>query len=133
MVFAGSAPTFPWQLFAVICVGMSTGHVPVFRSVVAASMEPLKRDTCGCRDGLSVGQTLSSIIMGTVFTVTIATLPQMVFYVHGVFIILGAFILFFIKDSDRYEISDNQGQDECTLGSVVFGFMRLCVSKPLAE
>ncbi|KAH7907390.1 MFS general substrate transporter [Hygrophoropsis aurantiaca] len=109
MVFAGSAPTFPWQLFAVICVGMSTGHVPVFRSVVAASVEPLKQgETLAAVEmASSVGQTLSSIIMGTVLTVTIATLPKMVFYVHGVFVILGAFILFFIKDSDRYEISDN--------------------------
>ncbi|KAH7909285.1 MFS general substrate transporter [Hygrophoropsis aurantiaca] len=107
MAFAGSAPTFPWQLFAVTCVGISTGHVPVFRSVVAASAEPLKQgETLAAVEMVSsVGQTLSPVIMGTVLTVTIATLPQLVFYVHGVFVILGAFILFFIKDSDRYKTS----------------------------
>ncbi|KAH7909284.1 MFS general substrate transporter [Hygrophoropsis aurantiaca] len=107
VIFAASASTFPWQLFAVMCVGMSTGHVPVFRSVVAASAEPLMQGEilAAVEMVASVGITLSPIIMGTILTMTIATLPQLVFYVHGVIVILGAFILFFIRDSDRYQIS----------------------------
>ncbi|KAH7907385.1 hypothetical protein BJ138DRAFT_1116732 [Hygrophoropsis aurantiaca] len=70
MVFAGSAPTFPWQFFAVICLGLSTGHVPVLGSVVAAPAEPLKQgETLAAVEmASSVGQTLSSIIMGIVLT-----------------------------------------------------------------
>ncbi|KAH7907386.1 MFS general substrate transporter [Hygrophoropsis aurantiaca] len=105
MIFAATTSTFPRQLFAVMCVGMSTGHVPVFRSVVAASAEPLMQGEIMAAVEMvaSVGTTLSPIIMGTMLTMTVATLPQLVFYVHGVIVVSGAFILFFIRDSDRYQ------------------------------
>ncbi|KAH7907389.1 hypothetical protein BJ138DRAFT_1104366 [Hygrophoropsis aurantiaca] len=122
---ARAETTFPWQLFAVTYAGVGTGHVPVFRSVVAPSAELLKQGSrmspieytnhlifyplVAVEMVSSVGQTLSPVITGTVLTIAIAMLPQLVLYmyvVNQVFVILNTFILFFIKDSDRYKTSD---------------------------
>ncbi|KAH7924233.1 MFS general substrate transporter [Leucogyrophana mollusca] len=86
VIFAGAATTLPWQLFAAVCVGLSTAHTPVFRSVVAASVAPLKQGEALAAVEMvsSVGAVLSPLIMGTVLTATITTFPQLVFYVHAV-------------------------------------------------
>ncbi|KAF8810289.1 MFS general substrate transporter [Phlegmacium glaucopus] len=104
-IFVGTATTLGTQLAGVVCIGLGAGRTPVFRSLVVASSEPLKQGEALAAIEMisSLGLLLSPIVMGSIATATITTAPQTIFYVHAAIIAFGASVLFFIRDSDRYQ------------------------------
>ncbi|KDR78059.1 hypothetical protein GALMADRAFT_245037 [Galerina marginata CBS 339.88] len=101
----GAATTLATQLVAVICIGFGAGRAPVFRSLVAASVNPLKQGEALASTEMvsNLASMLSPILMGNIMTLTITSAPQTIFYVHAVIIAAGAAVLFLVKDEDRYQ------------------------------
>ncbi|KAF5349455.1 hypothetical protein D9757_012422 [Collybiopsis confluens] len=93
------------QYFAISIVALGAGKAPLFRSIVAASVEPLKQgETIAAIEMVaSIGMLISPLYMGIVFSASITTMPSLVFYCNGLIILMGMSLLFFIKDSDRYQ------------------------------
>ncbi|KAJ7471907.1 MFS general substrate transporter [Mycena latifolia] len=104
-IIFGFMRTRPTQLAAVILIGCGPGYVPAVRSVVAASVEPLKQgETLGMIEMVwGLGLLLSPVVMGSILSATITSVPQTVFYVQGAIVLSAAGILFFVRDSDRYQ------------------------------
>ncbi|PPQ83222.1 Psilocybin Transporter (PsiT) [Psilocybe cyanescens] len=101
----GTMGTFYGQLLAVASVGVGSGRIPGCRSLVAASVDPLKQGEALASVEMvsNVGRIISPMIMGTIMTATISTNPQMIFYVHAAIVAVGAPVLFLVRDSDRYQ------------------------------
>ncbi|KDR78060.1 hypothetical protein GALMADRAFT_266598 [Galerina marginata CBS 339.88] len=101
----GAATTVTGQLVAVICIGLGAGRAPVFRSLVAASVDPLKQGEAlaSMEMVFNLASVLSPMLMGNIMTLTITRAPQTLFYVHAAIIALGASVLFLVRDSDRYK------------------------------
>jgi len=97
--------TLTSQLIAVVCIGFGAGRVPVFRSLVAATVDPLEQGEAMASIEMvsSIGLIFSPIVMGSILTSTIATAPQTIFYVHAAIILAGASALFLVKDADRFQ------------------------------
>ncbi|KAJ7104122.1 MFS general substrate transporter [Mycena belliarum] len=93
------------QLTAIMLVGCSAGRAPVFRSLVVASVHPLKQgQTLAAIEMVgSVGMFLSPLVMGSILIASISTLPQLVFFVQAVIVISASFVLFLVRDVDRYQ------------------------------
>ncbi|KAJ7675449.1 major facilitator superfamily domain-containing protein [Mycena rosella] len=104
-IIFGFMRTRPTQLAAVILIGCGPGYAPAVRSLVAASVEPLKQgETLGMIEMVSgLGLLLSPLVMGSILSATIASVPQTVFYVQAAIVLSAAGILFFVRDSDRYQ------------------------------
>ncbi|KDR78026.1 hypothetical protein GALMADRAFT_138183 [Galerina marginata CBS 339.88] len=104
-IAVGATTTVAAQLLAVSCIGLGAGRAPMFRSLVAASVEPLKQGEAlaSIEMVFNMATMLSPILMGNIMTLTISTSPQMIFYVHAAIVASGAAVLFFVKDSDRYQ------------------------------
>ncbi|KAJ6572646.1 major facilitator superfamily domain-containing protein [Mycena sp. CBHHK59/15] len=104
-IILGYMTTQMTQLAAIMLVGCSAGRAPVFRSLVVASVDPLKQgQTLAAIEMVgSVGMFLSPMIMGTVLTASISTLPQLVFFVQAAIVISASFVLFLVADGDRYQ------------------------------
>ncbi|KAK7040861.1 hypothetical protein VNI00_009457 [Paramarasmius palmivorus] len=92
------------QYSAIVFMGVSSARNPVFRSLVAGSVEPLKQgETLAAIEMVySFGLFVSPFIMGTILTSTIATAPSVVFWVNAVIATCAALLLLLVKDSDRY-------------------------------
>ncbi|KAF8907010.1 major facilitator superfamily domain-containing protein [Gymnopilus junonius] len=89
--------TLTSQLASVVCIGLGAGRNPVFRSLVAASA------LASIEVVSSLSLIISPILMGSITTWTITSMPQTIFCVHATIILLGASVLFLIRDSDRYQ------------------------------
>ncbi|KAJ7119582.1 MFS general substrate transporter [Mycena epipterygia] len=92
------------QLAAVILIGCGPGYAPAVRSLVAASVEPLKQgETLGMIEMVfGLGLFVSPLVMGSILSATIASVPQTVFYVQAGIVVSAAAILLLVKDADRY-------------------------------
>ncbi|KAF4612066.1 hypothetical protein D9613_003886 [Agrocybe pediades] len=103
-IVVGLTHTVVHQMIAIGCAGLGAGRVTAFRSLVAASVEPLKQGEALAAIEMisSVGLMLSPLVMGSILTSTIGTVPQTIFYVHAAIIVFGAAVLFLIRDVDRY-------------------------------
>ncbi|KZT23870.1 MFS general substrate transporter [Neolentinus lepideus HHB14362 ss-1] len=97
------------QILAIILLGFGCGGGPVARSLVVATVHPLKQgDALGAVEMVSsLGTFLSPIVMGTILTSTISTFPQLVFWVHGAIVVAASMVLFLVRDSDRYQEEDD--------------------------
>ncbi|KAJ7449238.1 MFS general substrate transporter [Mycena latifolia] len=84
---------------AVVLIGCSAPRAPVFRSLAVSGVDPLvQAQTLAAIEMVAgFGKLLSPLLMGGILSATIATLPQLVFYVHGVIVVSGAAVLFFIR------------------------------------
>lgn len=104
-VLLGAVHTRAAQIGAVVLLGFGSGGGPVARSLVVATVHPLKQgDALGAVEMVSsLGTLLSPVVMGSVMTATISTLPQVVFWVHGAIVVSAAMVLFLVRDSDRYQ------------------------------
>ncbi|KAF7324877.1 MFS general substrate transporter [Mycena kentingensis (nom. inval.)] len=109
-IFLGSVSGRPAQLGAVFLIGFSAPRAPIFRSLVASSaastagigaVDPLVQgQTLAAIEMISgLGKLLSPMLMGTILSSTITTLPQLVFYVQAVIVVSGAGILLCIQIS----------------------------------
>ncbi|KAJ6510526.1 MFS general substrate transporter [Mycena sanguinolenta] len=92
------------QLAAAIVVGCAAGYAPTVRSLVAASVEPLKQgETLGATELLfGLGLFLAPLVMGGILSATIASVPQTVFFVQSGIIVSAAALLLLVRDADRY-------------------------------
>ncbi|KAJ7641455.1 MFS general substrate transporter [Roridomyces roridus] len=92
------------QFAAVVLIGCGPGYGPAIRSLVAASVEPLKQgETLGMIEMMwGAGLFLSPIVMGSILSATISSVPQTIFYVQAAIVISAAGILLFVRDVDRY-------------------------------
>ncbi|KAJ7334830.1 major facilitator superfamily domain-containing protein [Mycena albidolilacea] len=97
------------QLAAVILIGCGPGYGPAVRSLVAASVEPLKQgETLGAIEMVwGLGLFFSPLLMGSILSATITSVPQTVFYVQAGIVISAAGILLLVRDADRYHKSLN--------------------------
>ncbi|KAF8813233.1 MFS general substrate transporter [Phlegmacium glaucopus] len=104
-IAVAATTTLASQLAAVVCIGFGAGRVPVFCSLVAATVDPLKQGEAMASIEMvaSMGMILSPIIMGSILTSTIATMPQIIFYVHAAIILAGSSVLFLLRDGDRFQ------------------------------
>ncbi|KAJ6602800.1 MFS general substrate transporter [Mycena vulgaris] len=104
-IVLASMTTKATQLAAVVLVGFGAGRAPVFRSLVVGSVDPLKQgQTLAAIEMVaSVGMFLSPMVMGSVLTASIATWPQLVFFVQAAIVISASFVLFLVRDVDRYQ------------------------------
>ncbi|KAF7377866.1 MFS general substrate transporter [Mycena sanguinolenta] len=87
------------QFGALMLIGCSAGCVPVFRSLVVSSVDPLKQgQTLAAIEMVAAfGKLLSPVLMGSILSATISTIPQLVFYVQAAIVISGATVLFFVR------------------------------------
>ncbi|KAH7885072.1 MFS general substrate transporter [Phlebopus sp. FC_14] len=90
-----------------ICLGASVAREPTFRSLVAGSTSPLKQGEALAAIEMvaSIGVCISPIIMGSILTATISTMPWLVFYIHAVVVVIGGVVLYLVRDSDRHQHS----------------------------
>ncbi|KAJ6461030.1 MFS general substrate transporter [Mycena sanguinolenta] len=86
------------QFGALMLIGCSAGRVPVFRSLVVSSVDPLKQgQTLAAIEMVAAfGQLLSPVLMGSILSATISTIPQLVFYIQAAVVVSGATVLFFV-------------------------------------
>ncbi|TFK57626.1 MFS general substrate transporter [Heliocybe sulcata] len=112
-VILGYMRTRITQLLAVILLGFGCGGGPVARSLVVATVHPLKQgDALGAVEMVSsIGTLLSPIVMGTILTSTISTFPQLAFWVHGAMLVASSMVLFLVRDSDRYQEDVDEHED----------------------
>ncbi|KAJ7038576.1 MFS general substrate transporter [Mycena alexandri] len=106
-IIFGFMRTRATQLAAVILIGFGPGYAPAARSLVAASVEPLKQgETLGAIEMVwGLGLFVSPLVMGAILSATIASVPQTVFYVQAAIVTSAAGILLFVRDADRYRKS----------------------------
>ncbi|KAJ6491559.1 MFS general substrate transporter [Mycena vulgaris] len=104
-IIFGFMETRPTQLAAVVLYGCAQGYAPAIRSLVAASVEPLKQgETLGMLEMVwGLGLFISPLVMGSILSATITSLPQTVFLVQAAIVVSAAGILLFVRDSDRYQ------------------------------
>ncbi|KAF4622114.1 hypothetical protein D9613_009307 [Agrocybe pediades] len=116
-IAVGLATTLASQLAAVASIGLGAGRTPVFRSLVAASVDPLKQGEALASIEMiaSTGLIFSPVIMGSIFTATVATAPRTIFYVHALISVLGASVLFLVKDSDRFQKQEHEAEQPIAL------------------
>ncbi|KAJ7723286.1 MFS general substrate transporter [Mycena maculata] len=98
-IFLGSVTSRAAQLVAVVFIGCSAARAPVFRSLVVASVGPLKQgQTLAAIEMVAgFGKLLSPVLMGSILSTTVSTLPQLVFYVQAAIVVSGAMVLFLIR------------------------------------
>ncbi|KAJ6588992.1 MFS general substrate transporter [Mycena capillaripes] len=103
-IIFGFMRTGATQLAAVILIGCGPGYAPAVRSLVAASVEPLKQgETLGAIEMVwGLGLFFSPLVMGSILSATIASVPQTVFYVQAGIVTSAAAILLLVRDADRY-------------------------------
>ncbi|KAG2150711.1 MFS general substrate transporter [Suillus bovinus] len=104
-VMASATTTHLSHLIAVAAVGFSAAHIPIIRSLVVSSVDPLKQGEVLATIEMmsSIGAFLSPLVMGGIFTATISTQPMLVFYIHAAIVIAAASLLLLVRDSDRYQ------------------------------
>ncbi|KIJ62966.1 hypothetical protein HYDPIDRAFT_41647 [Hydnomerulius pinastri MD-312] len=102
---AAASTTNQGLVASALFIGLSVVHTPTFRSLVAGSVDPLKQgETLAAIEMVSsIGVCISPIMMGSILTATISTMPLLMFYVHFGVILVGSSVLFLIRDSDRYQ------------------------------
>ncbi|KAJ7248268.1 major facilitator superfamily domain-containing protein [Mycena haematopus] len=98
-IILGSATSRMAQFGAIVLIGCSAGRAPVFRSLVVSSVDPLKQGQtlAAIEIAAGFGKLLSPVIMGSILSATISTLPQLVFYVQAAIVVSGATVLFFVR------------------------------------
>ncbi|KAJ7117935.1 MFS general substrate transporter [Mycena crocata] len=101
----GFTTTRATQFAAVIFIGCGPAYAPAVRSLVAASVEPLKQgEALGMIEMVfGLGLLFSPLVMGSILSATIASVPQTVFYVQAGIVSFAAAILLFVRDVDRYK------------------------------
>ncbi|KAJ7788558.1 major facilitator superfamily domain-containing protein [Mycena olivaceomarginata] len=90
-----------------ICVatlGASYFRLSAFRSVVAASGDPIRSGEilAAIQTITSFGNAISGVILGSVLTASIDTFPSLVFLVYSVISSVSVVALCLIRESDRY-------------------------------
>ncbi|THV07769.1 MFS general substrate transporter [Dendrothele bispora CBS 962.96] len=108
----GQATNLAGHVVAIVLWGFGAGRSPVFRSIVAASVEPLKQGrTLAAIEMLSsIGSSLSPVMMGSILTATISTTPSLVFWVNGIILLIGSSVLFLIQEPPQFEtIESSEG------------------------
>ncbi|KIJ54075.1 hypothetical protein M422DRAFT_25042 [Sphaerobolus stellatus SS14] len=102
LVLVGISKTKTGVYLSLLLWSLCAGRMPVFKSLVACSVEPaLQAEALSAVHALlSAGGLLSPIVLGSVFTWTINSLPLTVFFVHGAVVIVGASFLFLIRDEE---------------------------------
>ncbi|KAJ7452397.1 MFS general substrate transporter [Mycena galericulata] len=87
------------QFGAIVLIGCSTGRAPVFRSLVVSSADQLQQgQTLAAIEIISgLGKLLSPVVMGSILSATITTMPQLIFYVQAVIVVSAATVLLFIR------------------------------------
>ncbi|KAJ7485187.1 MFS general substrate transporter [Mycena galericulata] len=103
-IIFGFTRTRATQLAAVVLIGCGPGYAPAVRSLIAASVEPLKQgETLGIMETVwGLGVFISPLVMGSILSSTISTAPQTVYYVQAAVVVSAAGILLFVRDVDRY-------------------------------
>ncbi|KAJ7078514.1 MFS general substrate transporter [Mycena epipterygia] len=98
-IILGSVTSRAAQLGAVILIGCSAGRAPVFRSLVVSSVDPLKQgQTLAAIEMVAgFGKLLSPLLMGSILSATISTLPQLVFYIQATIVVSAATVLFLVR------------------------------------
>ncbi|KAF7368868.1 MFS general substrate transporter [Mycena venus] len=98
-IILGSVTSRIAQLGAVVLFGCGAGRAPVFRSLVVSSVEPLKQAQALAAIEMvaGFGKLLSPVLMGSILSATISTLPQLVFYVQAGIVVSAATVLFLVK------------------------------------
>ncbi|KAF5373538.1 hypothetical protein D9758_000903 [Tetrapyrgos nigripes] len=111
-ILFGRATNIGGHTVALMFWGVGAGRAPVFRSIVAASVEPLKQGSTLSAVELvsSVGSSISPMMMGSILTATIATMPSFVFSINALIIFLASSVLLFIRESDRYRKPDEDSE-----------------------
>ncbi|EIW76666.1 MFS general substrate transporter [Coniophora puteana RWD-64-598 SS2] len=92
------------HLVAIAAIGFGAGRGPAFRSLVVATVDPLKSGEALAAVEMvaSVGTFVSTVVLGSISTATISTAPETVFYVHSGIVTLAASILLLVRDRDRW-------------------------------
>ncbi|KAJ7653209.1 MFS general substrate transporter [Mycena polygramma] len=98
-IILGSVTSRVAQLGAIVLVGCSADRAPVFRSLVVSSVDPLKQgQTLAAIEMVAgLGKLLSPLVMGSILSASISTLPQLVFYVQAAIVVSGATVLFLVR------------------------------------
>ncbi|ESK91385.1 tetracycline-efflux [Moniliophthora roreri MCA 2997] len=117
LLLAAHMATRVGQYTGILLAGLSEGRNPVFRSLVAASVEPLKQgETLAAIEMVfSFGLFVSPLIMGTIYTSTIGTAPTIIFWVNAGIVISSSLILLLVRESDRYQRSEEEGNHTASL------------------
>ncbi|KAG7092937.1 hypothetical protein E1B28_009241 [Marasmius oreades] len=104
-LFVTHSSTRSGQYASIVVIGLSAARTPVFRSLVAASVEPLKQgETLAAIEMVSsVGMFISPLLMGTILRKTISTMPTLVFWIYGALVLSASSILLLVRESDRYQ------------------------------
>ncbi|KAF9261434.1 MFS general substrate transporter [Marasmius fiardii PR-910] len=104
-LLASHAATRFGQYASVVVIGLSAARSPVFRSLVASSVEPLKQGEALTAIEMvsSVGLFISPLLLGTILTKTILTMPTLVFWVNAALVLSASGILLLVRESDRYQ------------------------------
>ncbi|KAF8423724.1 major facilitator superfamily domain-containing protein [Boletus edulis BED1] len=102
---AAASDTSQALILSGICIGFGSIHTPTIRSLVAGSVHPLKQGEAlaAFEMASNSGAALSPIVMGSILTATIGTMPLLSFYVHLVVMLISGALLFLIRDMDRYQ------------------------------
>ncbi|KAJ7237304.1 major facilitator superfamily domain-containing protein [Mycena haematopus] len=95
------------RLQVMICVaalGASYFRLSAFRSVVAASSDPIRNGEVlsAIQTLTSFGNALSGVVLGSVLTESISTFPSLVFLVYSAIASVSVVALCLIRESDRY-------------------------------
>ncbi|KAJ7771211.1 major facilitator superfamily domain-containing protein [Mycena olivaceomarginata] len=98
-IILGSVTSRTAQLGVIFLIGCSAGRAPVFRSLVVSSVDPLKQgQTLAAIEMVAgFGKLLSPLVMGSILSATISTLPQLVFYFQAVIVVSAAIVLLFVR------------------------------------
>ncbi|KAJ7263097.1 MFS general substrate transporter [Mycena rebaudengoi] len=101
-ILVGSTSSRVAQLGAVILIGCSAGRAPVFRSLAVSSVDPVHQgQTLAAVEMVAgLGKLLSPLLMGSILSSTISTLPQLVFYVQSMIVVSAALLLFLAPSSN---------------------------------
>ncbi|KAL0577098.1 hypothetical protein V5O48_004890 [Marasmius crinis-equi] len=123
-ILVAHIPTRLGQYSSIVFLGFSAARNPVLRSLVAASVEPLKQGEALTAIEMvgSIAMFISPIILGTILTAyavsvnpkhliyllvlsssTISTMPTLVFWVNFALVLLASLVLLLVRDSDRYQ------------------------------
>ncbi|KAJ7916133.1 MFS general substrate transporter [Mycena leptocephala] len=95
----GSVTSRVAQFGAIILIGCSAGRAPVFRSLVVSSVDPLKQGQALAAIEMvaGFGKLLSPVVIGSILSATISTLPQLVFYIQAAIVVSAASVLFLVR------------------------------------
>ncbi|KAF8705594.1 Leo1-like protein, partial [Rhizoctonia solani] len=99
---------------------LGSGAAPCISALVSASVEPLVQGEALAAIALvrSTAEFLSPIILGSILSRTATTrLPQLVFFVSSIFLLLAVGIITLVRDTDKYTPPDNTSSNDPNPGT----------------